>query len=272
MSIERLSIELTNRCSKQCHFCYNNSHAAGKTTWSSDEVVSFVLDCAKSGTKAVSFGGGEPLEYPGLFEVLQQLQGFLFRSVTSNGLQLRGETLEQLVAARPDKVHISIHFPERSPEVMRAIAQVQQLESRGIRSGINLLVSASNVTAAERAAQTLRESIGSDRIVYLPMRGTNLEANGRKPSGHAAHSCRDSETPLPKQVANVAGRQPFQSMSCLTTCKNSPRFCAISWDKQVAWCSYTTARRPLQALTASALELAIEDLPLIFCGHNNQKT
>ena len=121
MSIERLSIELTNQCSKQCHFCYNNSHPAGKTIWSPDEVVSFVLDCAKSGTKAVSFGGGEPLEYPGLFEVLQQLQGFLFRSVTSNGLQLRGETLEQLVAARPDKVHISIHFPERSPEVMRAL-------------------------------------------------------------------------------------------------------------------------------------------------------
>lgn len=251
MSVERLSIELTNRCSKQCHFCYNNSHPAGNTAWIPDELVSFVLDCAKSGTKAVSFGGGEPLEYPGLFAVLQQLQGVLFRSVTSNGLQLWGETLERLVAARPDKVHISIHFPERSPEVMRAIARVKKLELLGIRSGINLLVSASNVAAAERAAQTLRESIGSDRIVYLPMRGT--------------------DEPTPKQVANVAGGQPFQSISCLTTCKNSPRFCAISWDKQVAWCSYTTARRPLQALTARALELAIEDLPLVFCGHKNKK-
>lgn len=250
MSVERLSIELTNRCSKQCHFCYNDSHPAGNTTWTPDEIINFVLDCAKSGTQAVSFGGGEPLEYPGLFEALQRSQGVLFRSITSNGLQLWGDTLERLVAVRPDKVHLSIHFPEQSREVMRSIHQVKQLESHGIRSGVNLLVSASNMAAAAQAAQTLHGSgIGNDRIVYLPMRG--------------------KDTPTPQQIAKVAGGKPFQSMSCLTTCKNSPRFCAISWDKQVAWCSYTTARRPLQALTANALEKALQNLPLMFCGEGN---
>ncbi|MGP1384907.1 MAG: hypothetical protein ACTS2F_15175 [Thainema sp.] len=55
-------------------------------------------------------------------------------------------------------------------------------------------------------------------------------------------------------------------MSCLTACQKSPRFCSISWDKQVGWCSYTIARRPLMAPTAEALEVALQDLPLIFCG------
>ena len=111
------------------------------------------------------------------------------------------------------------------------------------------MVSASNLTAAVRVAQMLHQSgINNDRIVYLPMRSR--------------------DTPTPKQIAQVAGGKPFQSMSCLTSCKNSPRFCSISWDKQVAWCSYTTARRPLPALTASALEMALQELPLIFCGEN----
>lgn len=250
MSIERLSIEVTNRCSKQCNFCYNHSHPSGNTTWTPDELISFVLDCVESGTQAVSFGGGEPLEYPGLFEVLQQLRGVLFRSITSNGLQLRDDTLEQLIAVHPDKVHLSIHFPEQLREVTRVIEQVNQLELLGIRSGVNLLVSASNLAAAGQASKMLREAgITPDRVVYLPMRGKN--------------------TPTPKQIASVAGGLPFQSMSCLTVCKKSDRFCAITWDKQVAWCSYTSARRPLQALTAEALEMALQDLPLVFCGEQH---
>lgn len=249
MGVERLSIELTNQCSKQCAFCYNNSHPTGNTTWTSDELITFLLDCAESGTQAVSFGGGEPLEYPGLFEVLQRLQGILFRSVTSNGLHLRGEVLDRLVAARPDKVHLSIHFPEQFQEVKRVINQVKQLEDLGICSGINLLVSKSKLISAFQATQKLYElGIASDRIVFLPMRGT--------------------DTPSPKEIAWVANGQPFQSMSCLMACKSSPRFCAISWDKQVAWCSYTVARRPLPALTANALELALQELPLVFCGGN----
>ena len=35
--------------------------------------------------KAVSFGGGEPLQYDDLFAVLERLRGTLFRSLTSNG-------------------------------------------------------------------------------------------------------------------------------------------------------------------------------------------
>ncbi len=251
MFIERLSIELTNRCSKHCAFCYNRSSPIGDTNWTPDEVVNFTLDCAKSGTQAVSFGGGEPLEYPGLFEIMQRLQGVLFRSVTSNGLHLE-KALEQLIATKPDKVHLSIHFPEQPIEVERVIDGVKQLEASGIRSGVNLLVPQSKLFAAAASAQKLyKAGIGSDRIVFLPMRGT--------------------DTPSPREMAWVAGGQPFQSMSCLMTCKRSPRFCAISWDKQVSWCSYTVARRPLKALTASALEEALQDLPLVFCGKTDEE-
>lgn len=198
----------------------------------------------------MSFGGGEPLQYDGLFPVLERLRGKLFRSLTSNGLLLHGERLERLIAAAPDKVHLSIHFPERASEVQRVIGQVHELAERGVRSGVNLLVARSNLPAARQAAESVRQSgIANDRIVYLPMRG--------------------QDTPTPAEVAAVAGGKPFQSMTCLTQCGRSPRFCSIGWDKTVAWCSYTRTRAPLQSLTYEAVNAALNGLGLEFCGGIN---
>jgi MoaA/NifB/PqqE/SkfB family radical SAM enzyme len=247
MPLELVSIELTNRCAKACWFCYNHSRPEGDTWWGPAEVVGFVRDCAANGVKAVSFGGGEPLQYPGLFDVLGALDGTLFRSLTTNGLLVLGETLDKLVEARPDKVHLSIHFPDRAAEVSRVIAQVGALTARGIKSGINFLVTRTNLPAAREAAKRVRGAgILNDRIVYLPMRGR--------------------DTPTPDELADVAGRVPFQSMSCLTTCGPSPRFVSVGWDKTVAWCSYTVSRRPLPELTFAGLVAATTGLGLEFCG------
>lgn len=246
-ALERLSIEVTNRCQKACWFCYNHSQPEGATHWTPGELVSFVTDCVAHGIKAVSFGGGEPLQYEGLFEVLVRLEGSVFRSITSNGLLLHGRQFNRLVASAPDKVHLSIHFPERASEVERVIAQVHELTGQGIRSGINFLVARSNLEAAEASARRVRQAgIGNDRVVYLPMRGT--------------------DTPTPREMARVAGEQTFQSMSCLANCGPSPRFCSIAWDRTVAWCSYTVTRRKLSTLTYTALCEALTGLGLQFCG------
>src|SRR5262249_5617919 len=117
------SIEGTNRCAQACWFCYNNSAPEGATSWAADERVGCVDDCAAHGGKAVSSGGGAPLQYGPLFEVFARLRGVLFRSMTTNGLLLDG-LLDRVVEAAPDKVHLSIHFPERKGEVQRVIRQV----------------------------------------------------------------------------------------------------------------------------------------------------
>lgn len=247
-AVERISIELTNACGKGCSFCYNTSSAAGETRFSASEVVRFVEDCAAHGVKAVSLGGGEPLQFDGVFHVLEALQGRLFRSLTTNGLPLLDPgTLDRLVAARPDKVHVSVHFPERRAEVERVVRQVTELARRGVRSGVNLLVARPGLEAARAASLALAEAgIGPERVVYLPMRG--------------------KDTPTPREVAVVAGSRRFQSMSCLAACGRSPRFCSISWDRRAAWCSYTTSRRPLGELTHAALIDALDGLGLIPCG------
>jgi hypothetical protein len=83
-------------------------------------------------------------------------------------------------------------------------------------------------------------------IVYLPMRG--------------------SDTPSPAEVAAVAGGAKFQSMTCLTGCAASPRFCSVGWDRTAAWCSYTRTRAALAAPTFAALQAALSGLGLEFFG------
>lgn len=246
--MDRISIELTNQCAKACSFCYNGSDPTGRLSWDEDELVGFVSDCAANGIKAVSFGGGEPLQYPSLFNVFKRLQGKLFRSMTTNGLLL-DDAIDEVVSAAPNKVHISIHFPQDEREVERVTRQVNMLAARGIKSGVNLLVARSWLEAAEQAAKYLNENgISNERIVYLPMR--------------------QADTPTPGEMAKVAGGERFQSMTCLANCAISPRFCSLAADKTVAWCSYTTARKQLAGLTYKDLTDALDGLGLTFCGGN----
>jgi sulfatase maturation enzyme AslB (radical SAM superfamily) len=254
--VERISIELGNRCDKACWFCYAGSEPTGETRWTVATALQFVGDCAANGVRAVSFGGGEPLQWPGLFELLRATSAIpvgdgrvrLFRSLTTNGLLLDTH-FDELVAARPDKVHVSIHFTEH-PEVERVIAAVTRLAAAGVRSGVNLLIRRSKLEAAAATVARLASAgIGRDRVVFLPMRGM--------------------DTPTAADVARVAGTapgEPFQSMSCLAACAISPRFCAVSWDWTVGWCSYTRERRPLTAPTFAALKVALGDLGLRYCG------
>lgn len=249
MEIDRISIELTNACSKGCWFCYNTSRPTGATQWRLDELIPFVQSCAAATVRAVSFGGGEPLQFPTWQELFRALRGIVFRSMTTNGLPLCDSAVfDRLVAAAPDKVHVSIHFPESEAEVTRVISQVSALAACGIPSGVNLLVSRSKLSACTAAAARLHDSgIANDRIVYLPMRL--------------------ADTPSPKEVAAVAGNTRFQSMTCLESCGRSPRFCSIGWNKTVAWCSYTASRHQLTALNYAGLVQSLANLDLEFCGH-----
>lgn len=244
--LERISIELTNLCAKACSFCYNHSDPTGALAWPADDLIAFVQDCANNGVKAVSFGGGEPLQYPDLYKVLDALSGKIFRSMTTNGLLLQ-EHLDRVAAARPDKVHISIHYPQDRDEVERVTQQVIALQDRGIKSGVNLLVGKSWLQDAAQAARHLHDhGIDNSRIVYLPMR--------------------IYDTPSPDEVASVAGGSRFQSTTCLSACGISRRFCSISADRTVGWCSYTTSRSKLQGLCHADLMHALHDLDLVFCG------
>ena len=93
MTLERVSVEPSRRCRKACAFCYNGSAPEGDGEWTADEVIAFGADVAAHGVRSLSLGGGEPLEWAGVFDVLAGLEGVLLRSLTTNGLPLSDAAL-----------------------------------------------------------------------------------------------------------------------------------------------------------------------------------
>lgn len=243
--MERLSIEVTDVCDKACAFCYARASPAGRNAWDVGDLLALVRDCAAHGTRALSLGGGEPLQYPPLLELLTATRGLLFRSVTTSGLRL-DSLLPELVRAAPEKLHVSLHHPGDPAELARVVRQVRDLRARGISAGVNLLVRRSGLAAARGAARTLQEAgIGNDAVIYLPMR--------------------PSDTPSAEELSGVAGG-PFQSATCITGCRKSPRFASLAADRTVAHCSYTRERAPLPEATHAALQRTLAGLGVTHCG------
>jgi organic radical activating enzyme len=246
-NLERLSIDLSNRCSKACDFCYNRSMPCGKIEWQTAEVIDLVKDCAANGLKAVSLGGGEPFEYDGIFEIVSALTPVLFVSVTTNGLPLRNnDIMNNLLKNKPDKIHFSIHNPDETEEIKQTLHFVHFLRKHDIRTGINLLVSADKIQKTKILADYLFQmGIGRDEIIFIPRKF--------------------SEQPTVQQLSEVAGGKPFQSTSCLIGCRPSERFCSLSWDKKANFCSYSPSKAPLIEISYNGIINALNSITFKNC-------
>ena len=244
--IELLSIDLSNYCSKQCAFCYNHSRKDGNVMWTATEVIAFASDCVRSGVQAISLGGGEPFEYEGVFKIIDAIGKIAYISVTSNGIPLmKEEVWQQLMAHKPDKVHISIHNADNAAEVERTINLMGRLQEAGVKPGVNLLVPASKVEHCRKVYAQLLGVISSDQIILIPQKYSDM--------------------PTPKQLSIIANGKPFQSPSCLLGCKMPENFASVSWDKKVNHCSYAGGKQPLKSLDFLGLVNALEKVEFKTC-------
>jgi organic radical activating enzyme len=247
LPIERISIDLSNYCSKACDFCYNGSSSMGKTFWQPNEVIKLVTDCAQNGTKAISLGGGEPVEYKGLFEIIEAIKPLVYVSVTSNGIPLLNEnTFRMLRDNKPNLLHFTIHNPTDSEEVRRTLYLFRKTTRAGIRTGLNFLVSANQIEESRKLVEKLfKMGLNEQQIIFIPRKF--------------------SQQPTTVQVAYVAGKEHFQSTYCLSSCNPSPRFCSISWDKKVNFCSYSPSKVTLEGLTYNTIINALQTIEFKQC-------
>lgn len=245
--IKQVAIDLTNSCSKNCWFCYNHSHDDGDTLWTVPEVIGFALDCHANGVEAFSLGGGEPLEYDGLFEIIDGIKDELYTTVTSNGLRLEDENyFQKFTKHLPDKIHLSIHCPDDEEEVSRVVRMVKRLEDYSVKSGVNLLVSTKTLEAAKTALAKLEKNgIGRNRVIILPMKY--------------------QLSPTLEQIKEITEGRPFQSPSCLLGCKRPEHYCSVTWDKKVCPCSYSPSKVGLEELSFKGLLGALSKVRFESC-------
>ncbi|MGM0687488.1 MAG: GTP 3',8-cyclase MoaA [Promethearchaeati archaeon] len=108
--IQRLRMNITERCNFSCFFCHNEGVSAQETQGMSiSEIANLVRVGANLGITEVKLLGGEALMRPDLEEIVARISPFVEEvSLTTNGcgLAARAEDLQQ---AGLDRVNISLH-------------------------------------------------------------------------------------------------------------------------------------------------------------------
>lgn len=116
-----LELELSRVCNLRCIYCYASSGTALENELSFTEIKKVIDQAVDLGVKKVIvLGGGEPLLYPQLFEVIEcLLKNKLVVDLFTNGLTLTDQIARKLYQR---KVGVVLKMNSRKPEVQDYLA------------------------------------------------------------------------------------------------------------------------------------------------------
>lgn len=107
-------IRLTSQCNYQCFYCSEYGRDTGHVPW--EEVLSQCEEAAKQGICRIELGGGEPLLYPNLTELIRKVkktEGIHRVSIFTNGSLLK-DRIGELTEAGLDEIHLHMDVPDAS--------------------------------------------------------------------------------------------------------------------------------------------------------------
>ncbi|MBB6215804.1 tungsten cofactor oxidoreductase radical SAM maturase [Anaerosolibacter carboniphilus] len=121
MTIQKLYLELTDRCNLDCSICYRKSWNSPPTDLGMSSLVHLTAEMNKQNTiKEIVIGGiGEPTFSPIFQEAIQMLKDYHL-TLTTNGTLLYGELLD-MVIKHVDVVTVSIDGLEERFESIRGV-------------------------------------------------------------------------------------------------------------------------------------------------------
>lgn len=142
---ELADISISNRCSKGCDYCYRSSMLDGALMKLEDYCS--VLDSMNSPEHGnvfqVALGGGEPLEHPDFFEIIDEtLNRGIVPNFTTNGRLLKAEIFERL-KGKVGAIAISIS----SMDEMNVFNDILK-DRKGIKINLHYILSRNSVEQA----------------------------------------------------------------------------------------------------------------------------
>ena len=104
-----VALEITQKCNLKCKHCYTSSKATNYKFLSKKAVFSLIDDLSTFGTEFIAIGGGEPILYPYIYEVIDYATSKNIEiELVSNGTLLTEETLKKLKDAGLKYLQISL--------------------------------------------------------------------------------------------------------------------------------------------------------------------
>lgn len=241
-----IRIKPINGCNHRCRYCAYRADSLqlGKDMRVSDAIprdmmLAIVDDIIAMGVKGVTFsGGGEPLFYPHLLEVLHKLVDSPVRFATlTNGGLLRGE-LARLFAEHGSWVRVSMDgWDNASYTRYRGVADgeydailrnIAEFKAYGgpCRLGVSYIVDKENVSHIFEAARRVRD-MGGDSVKISPC---IVENDGAANNAYHAPFFQEAREQVDRVMAELAGPdfEVFDAYHLL-----DERF-----DKKYTWCPY----------------------------------
>ena len=178
----------TNKCNHRCYYCSyqpDNECPVSQTINFNDEIprekmIEILDDFKNMGVKAITYsGGGEPLVYPHIIEMLKKtIENGIELSIITNGQMLKGEIAEILKEA--EWVRISADSPDKKTfvetrridgrffhELVENIKNFSKIKKPECELGINFVVQEKNAGRVYNAVRFFK-NLGVNHIKITP--------------------------------------------------------------------------------------------------------
>lgn len=147
--LKKLELELPQaKCRNRCKFCSNYGGQTVDEPLTREETFRIVDDLADIGGELLVFSGGEPLECPFVYELIEHakkkhLQVYLYTS----GYKLGEKNVRKLRSAGVDRLYVTIHGAETTHDLVAdlngsyraSVSGVERAAKEGICVGINFI-------------------------------------------------------------------------------------------------------------------------------------
>jgi MoaA/NifB/PqqE/SkfB family radical SAM enzyme len=172
-----IELEFTKRCNLKCLYCYSGAGNASENELDRSELKSVITQAENLGAKkVVLLGGGEPLLYSGLTDIIDYISSLgMQQALFTNGVLL-SKSMAQFLFAR--EVSVVIKSNSMKPEVQDMLAGVSGAFGH-IREGLGHLMSAGY--PGEKAFLGIQTVICRQNIDELPLMWTWARENGIVP-------------------------------------------------------------------------------------------
>jgi pyrroloquinoline quinone biosynthesis protein E len=151
---ETIHIAVTSRCDQRCRGCFYSSGSGSDMEFQLFEKI--VEEGSEAGVFQIALGGGEPLLHPKLIDMVRLArQSGIVPNITTNGNFLTAETASALKEAGLGQIQISLNGANEGmnsatrPNFRSALKAIEVCKKVGLRSGINFLLTQSNVSDLE---------------------------------------------------------------------------------------------------------------------------
>ncbi len=175
MKLKRISLNITKDCNLQCKHCFTSSGNGCSDSLDKKTVFKIIDEMAEIPLLAI--GGGEPLIYKDIFEVLNYAkEKGVETSIVTNSLLITEDIIEKLNKASVKIINVSIDGMKENHDYIRGegtfektVEKLRLLKEKSTaKVGIESTVNKRNLNETEKVVD-LAKSLGLDFIRLTPV-------------------------------------------------------------------------------------------------------